>query len=146
MSGPLSDATLEFLVARTAAQLGMPIACALELLENPENLEYLRFMCELEGVTKTRASPHLAEFIDAACLFFGAGDTFLARTLVAPPVPRPALDAVVQKIAGRTAPKFRAHALGAFLRNSMGRSVNGWHIEQVGDVHGSALWALVPAE
>lgn len=146
MSGPLSDATLAFLVKRTAAQLGLPHACARELLEHPDNLEYLRLVCELENLTKARVSPHLAEFIDAACQFFAPGDTFLARDLVEPPVSRPALDAVVQKIAGRVDAKHHTHAVGAFLRNNAGRSVNDWHIEQVGDRRGSAVWALVPAE
>jgi len=143
MSGPLSPETLGVLSARIAAALGLPVVAATELLENPENLEYIDVLIRAESVSRSRASPLLGEFIDAAVAIFHE-QPFRAADLLALPEIRLHLATVVRKIAGGTEAK--AHALGAFLRANMGRSVNGWHIEQVGDSRGAALWALVPAE
>jgi hypothetical protein len=143
VSGPLSPETLGVLSARIAAALGLPVVAATELLENPENLEYIDMLLRVESVARARASPLLGEFLEAAVPIFEK-EPFVASALLAMPESRPELAAVVQKVAGGT--KSQAHALGAFLRANMGRSVNGWHIEQVGDRRGSVLWALVPAE
>jgi hypothetical protein len=141
------DALDRFAVARLAAHCRMPQAAAEAAVRRViagRGDAVLDLVLQLSAVAPEHRQ--LGQFLAAAWDCFGE-QHFLARHLVAgAPAQRAALDEIVATIAPAGEERRRVHQVAQWLRANAGVSVEGFHIEAVGDKRGSALWSIVPLE